>query len=147
MPQRVNDDTFDATISIDGVAEIIAKAQFADLATKKAVQRTLKKYAIKIERDAKRLAPVDTGRLRASIRHRVGNMSAEVLTDVEYAAFQEFGTGRRGSTSGVETPDWYKYGNTPGVKAQPYLRPAVEKNAKSLLRDLRTSIKTSWTSL
>lgn len=49
-----------------------------------------------VEREAKRRAPVDTGRLRASITTRIepGTRGpvAVVGTNVDYAAAQEFGT-------------------------------------------------------
>jgi HK97 gp10 family phage protein len=61
-----------------------------------AVQET----ATEVAGTAKELAPVDTGRLRSSIRQQLLNfgLSAEVSTDVEYAAFVEFGTARRAAT-------------------------------------------------
>lgn len=53
--------------------------------------------ALRVEREARKNAPVDTGRLRASITHRVypegtTKVVAEVGTNVAYAAAQEFGT-------------------------------------------------------
>lgn len=60
-----------------------------------AVERALIRGALLIERDAKILAPVDTGRLRASITHRLegnsGKPSIVVGTNVEYAKAVEFG--------------------------------------------------------
>ena len=57
----------------------------------------LQLLALRVEREAKKRAPVDTGRLRASITHRVypvgsTKLVAEVGTNVEYAAAQEYGT-------------------------------------------------------
>lgn len=55
--------------------------------------------ALKVEREARRRAPVDTGRLRNSITHRLRTTTgsnpqaiAEIGTGLEYAAAQEFGT-------------------------------------------------------
>lgn len=52
-------------------------------------------YGAAVEREAKRLCPVDTGRLRASITHALikKRKRVEVLvgTDVEYAKYVEFG--------------------------------------------------------
>lgn len=67
---------------------------------------------IAITMDAKRIVPVDTGKLRASIDYDVnspGDMVVEILvgTDVHYSVFVE--------------------------ATQPYLRPAVNNN-KSLIR-------------
>lgn len=56
-----------------------------------------RKTAISLEHRAKQNAPVDMGRLRASITHRIieiGNgVIARTGSNVKYAAFQEFGTG------------------------------------------------------
>ena len=54
---------------------------------------------------AKRLCPVDTGRLRNSISHAVDNNAAYIGTNVDYAVYVEMGT--------VKT------------RAQPYLKPAI----------------------
>ena len=58
----------------------------------------LRRAALAIEADAKALAPVDTGALRASISSsfagdgRGGAMTAEVGPTVEYGVYVEFGT-------------------------------------------------------
>lgn len=59
-----------------------------------------------VERHAKRLAPVDTGRLRASIIviPRAPSDKIVCVAGVDYAVYQEYGT--------------YK------MKAQPFMRPA-----------------------
>lgn len=64
------------------------------------VARELERRAVQVERRAKRMCPVDTGRLRASITHALEgkgagkNLSAIVGTNVDYAVFVEFGTSR-----------------------------------------------------
>lgn len=67
------------------------------------VARDLTVRAVKVESRAKRRVPVDTGRLRSSVRHMVGEdregLFADIGSDVEYAAYVEF--------------------------SQPWLRPAV----------------------
>lgn len=63
----------------------------------------LNKIAGDVADDARRSAPVKTGRLRGSIRVEEN----KVYADAEYAAFVELGTGRS--------------------SAQPYLRPALYK--------------------
>lgn len=58
---------------------------------------------------AKQLAPVDTGNLRNSITHRQLDGDTEIVgSAVEYAPYQELGTRK--------------------MKAQPYLRPAIENH-------------------
>lgn len=70
---------------------------------------TLLKAGVKVEGAAKRLCPVDTGRLRSSIAHELTTDARGLVcfvgTNVEYAIYQELGT---------------RY-----MAAQPYLRPAL----------------------
>lgn len=74
-----------------------------------AVAKELARRAIRVESAAKRLAPVDTGRLRSSITWRLERDSAGLMavvgTNVHYAPYQEFGTSR--------------------MPAHPFLRPAL----------------------
>lgn len=74
------------------------------------IPRALKAIGIFVEGEAKVRAPYDTGRLRDSMDHRVDEGAAKVIigTPVEYAPYVEFGTSK--------------------MKAQPYLRPALEGN-------------------
>lgn len=62
------------------------------------VARDLLKRAISVESTAKRLCPVDTGRLRSSITHAMQRdglgLRADIGTNVEYAVFVELGTSR-----------------------------------------------------
>jgi hypothetical protein len=73
------------------------------------VAKDLVKRALKCQATAKRLCPVDTGRLRSSIAWRLETdargLHAVVGTGVTYAAYVEFGT---------------RY-----MRARPYLRPAL----------------------
>lgn len=74
------------------------------------IQRALNKKAIKAVREAKKNAPVDTGRLRSSITFtELDNfIGVKVGSNVNYAPFQEFGT--------------------ENLPAQPFLRPALKKS-------------------
>lgn len=76
------------------------------------ISRELEKKAIKVVRNAKQNAPVDTGRLRSSITYNMVELpgqlpKAVVGTSVQYAPFQEFGT--------------------EDMPAQPFLRPALSR--------------------
>lgn len=63
----------------------------------------------KAESYAKKLCPVDTGRLRNSITHQQYDENTEVIgSNVEYAPYVELGTHKQ--------------------KAQPFLRPAAENH-------------------
>lgn len=73
------------------------------------IAKDLQRRALQVDRAAKRLCPVDTGRLRSSITNELGNdggLVAVIGTNVEYAPYVELGTR-----------------NAP---AQPFLLPALE---------------------
>lgn len=76
----------------------------------------LTKLCLRVERAAKRYAPVDTGRLRASIGHKLTADTTGLLgvvgTTVHYAGYVELGT---------------RY-----MRPRPYLRPALAKVASAL---------------
>ena len=64
----------------------------------------------KAESYAKKLCPVDTGRLRNSITHQQYDENTEIIgTNVEYAPYVELGTRRQ--------------------KEKPFLRPAAENHS------------------
>ena len=77
---------------------------------KNAIMKSLEEIGLKAEGDAKKLCPVDTGRLRNSITHRVegGEKAVYIGTNVEYGKYVELGTSKR--------------------KEHPFLRPAAQRN-------------------
>ena len=84
------------------------------------LQQNIEKAALLLERRAKQNCPVDTGKLRASISTEVGNLEAEVGTNVEYAPCVEFGTSKQ--------------------KAQPFMRPALDKAITQLNKDMAKTL-------
>lgn len=74
------------------------------------IGKELVKRALRVQRRAKQIAPVDTGRLRSSVEYEVGRDSrglvARIGTDVTYAVYLEFGTRR--------------------MAPRPFLRPALQ---------------------
>ena len=93
----------------------------------KQLKRAVAMLAREAERGAKLRAPVDTGRLRASIEAFDDDEGSGIKANVDYAAFAEFGTGQRGAhTDPGPLPPWYQHGPSPGMEAQPFMRPAVD---------------------
>lgn len=94
-----------------------------------AIARALEKCGLTAEGYAKKAVPVDTGRLRNDVTHKVSGNSAYIGTNVEYAAYVELGTGKY--TEGGRPDPWVyqdENGNwhrTHGVKPRPFLKPAV----------------------
>lgn len=87
-----------------------------------ALVKCVRSGVLDIEREAKRLVPVDTGRLRSSITHdvteKIGEVTGRVGTNVKYGPFVEYGAGQIGrrtaQAQGVYAPTWYKYGPKEG---------------------------------
>ena len=79
---------------------------------------------------------VDTGNLRNSVTHTTENDGHVVVigTSVEYAPYVELGTGKFAEGGkGRQTPWSYQdssgnWHTTQGMKARPYLRPALENH-------------------
>lgn len=90
---------------------------------KAALLRGLETCGLVAEGYAKKLAPVDTGNLRNSITHTVddGEPAAYIGTNVEYAPYQELGTIH--------------------MKAQPFLKPAVNDHKDEYRKILENSLK------
>lgn len=107
----------------------------------------LEKCGMTAEGYAKDLAPFDTGWLKNSIAHKVDDDGSSVYigTNVRYAAYQEFGTGKY-YPGGRPTPWAYQdvYGNwhwTAGNKAHPFLKPAVADHAQTYKNIIEEELK------
>ena len=87
------------------------------------LQGALTVAAFKVEADAKKGCPVDTGRLRASITSRVFKVFAivGVPVSVGYGKYIEYGTSK--------------------MKAQPFLYPALQKNLRFIKNILKKAVQ------
>ena len=66
-------------------------------AIEKAIKNGLEAIGLTAEGHAKKITPVDTGRLRNSISHATDDEAAYIGTNVEYAPYVELGArGRQG---------------------------------------------------
>lgn len=83
------------------------------------LDQAIRKSALRVERDAKILVPVDTGLLRSSITTSVQGNTAVVGTSIEYAAKVELGIGQR---------------------RQPYLTPALNMNRDIIKKDIQEGL-------
>lgn len=99
-----------------------------------------------VQRDARKLCPVDTGRLRSSIvpevRQQTGVVIGVVGSNVTYAAAMEFGTRPHWPPLDALEPWARRHGMSAflvaraiarrGIKGRRYLRGALEQNAKRI---------------
>lgn len=133
-----------------GISGLLAKVG-------QAVYDGVETAATVIQEAAQAICPVDTGFLRDSITvdvHRgiqsatSGGLVSSSLFTVEaivsphadYAAYVEFGTGRRGAASpgageGPYSEHW------PGMVAQPYMRPAYDENREHVADFIKESVQ------
>lgn len=97
-----------------------------------AIEQELAANALLIERSAKRLAPVDTGRLRNSISSTKEQfLTYSISAQTKYAAYVEFGTGNYFQP--LPEKEWNDLASQfrgRGIKKvnllpRPYLRPSV----------------------
>ncbi|MBP1935101.1 HK97-gp10 family putative phage morphogenesis protein [Ammoniphilus resinae] len=87
--------------------------------------QVIKKVALFVEGQSKANAPVKTGELRRRITHATETdekeSRARIGTNLEYAAAVEYGTSK--------------------MKAQPYLRPAIEHNLDQIKGIIHKELK------
>ena len=112
-----------------------------------------------IEDAAIQRCPVDTGALVSSISTSVtrgiqsatagGPISSSIFAvqgivapHEPYAAYVEYGTGRRGASSAGAGKGPYSE-NWPGMVAQPYMRPALDENRDAVVETVRESVKSA----
>jgi len=127
-------------MSIEVISHKIEVIQAKD----EAVAKALETIGRVVERYAKELCPTDTSRLKNSISHQVDDETVYVGTNVEYAPYVEFGTGKFAEGGGGRPTPWSyqddkgNWHTTNGMKPQPYLKPAIENHLdeyKQYLKD------------
>ena len=149
-----------ANVSIKGVDRLTQR--FNKIANIELTESVNKATQL-VHGQAKTLAPADTGQLRGSIHMKVKNtgkaIEGRVYTNVEYAAYVEFGTGIKGNGTypyqveglSLEYRDkgWAYFDEdkgewiyTKGQKAQPYMYPALKNNEKAIKQILKQGVHT-----
>ena len=104
-----------------------------------------------VEASAKKKAPKDSGALRRSIASKVeaegGDIQGIVYTALDYAPYVEYGTGLFAESDGRTDVPWVyqddegNWHSTKGQKPQPFLRPALNENRKTVAKILGGGIK------
>jgi HK97 gp10 family phage protein len=142
---------------ISGLAERMGEVGPAAV---RVTQRLVAATTEQVEHYATEYAPRKTGTLVGSIRSDIGNggMSGTVEATAKYAIFVELGTGLRGEFPSQEIvirpraakalrwvgPDgkvhFAKVVRSPGMKAKPFLRPALQRAIDELESSLGVAI-------
>jgi len=136
------------SIKVMGAKEIIKKLDDMTKKSENELKKTVEKAVLIVEKDAKKNTPALSNRLRSSITHsEVKDGTAQVGTNVKYAPYVEFGTGKFSSKgTGRQTP-WVYYSEelgrfvwTEGARPQPYLYPALASNYKRIEEMIKKTI-------
>lgn len=89
------------------------------------------------------LVHVDTGELKASggtsVEWKGHSVTGFVTYTAGHAAFNEFGTGRRGAASAGAGPYSYDH-NWPGMAAIPFMRPALDIGRQQTVDAIRAAL-------
>jgi HK97 gp10 family phage protein len=113
------------SVRVSGIPQLLRNIGRVQKNLADEVQRIVERAGINVQRMAKQNCPVDTGRLRSSIRiyHKDSGAQRQVRvgTDVYYAPYQEFGTSR--------------------MRAQPFLFPAWASERPRFLQAVRAVVK------
>ena len=139
----------DFDIKFEGLDKLIDKIE--DFDDVREMTSAMQDACNLVEGAAKDKAPKDTGALRRSITSKVevtGNaIEGIVFTPLEYAPYQEYGTGLFAENgNGRKTPWVYmddkgNYHYTRGQHPQPYMRPALEENKDKIINIIKGALK------
>ena len=137
---------------VEGLESLLQKLNTLGADVDEIVDKALYQGAQKIQGDAKRLIKAkgafDTGRLHGGISVEAIQNGYAIGTNVEYAPYVEYGTGPLGDpTVPHTTRKYWRYkdenGNwytSHGMKARPYLRPALNTNKKYVAKLVRSRL-------
>lgn len=128
-------------VNLTGIDSLQGAIKKLDEKLTKEVSNEINASSLKIQSDAKKLAPVDMGYLRNSIvlDGELGSLTYNVEARMPYAAYVEFGTGGKVSIpSGYEEYAALFKGTKKvvGMRAQPYLIPSFEMEKPKLIKRL-----------
>ena len=134
---------------LEGLERFLNKLEGLGKDVDGALKAGIDKTARRVKRDAKLLVPVAEiygGKLRGSIAYEVtqdgDRIEGLVFSPLDYAPYVEYGTGQLGAESPIENPPEglaYKT-NWAGMKAQPYLYPALKRNQDKAEKDVAAEL-------
>ncbi|WP_346877119.1 HK97-gp10 family putative phage morphogenesis protein [Clostridium sp. UBA5712] len=147
-------------MSINGVDSLMKKLNALGGNANKVLETSIAKQTKLVQGEAKDLCPVDSGdlqqRIYTDVKSQQSKVIGKVFTNVEYAAYVEFGTGKKGEESGgdkypgplsykedkwlVNIPDvgprWIE-----GQPAQPFMYPALKNNEELLKKNIASDLE------
>lgn len=132
------------SVTFIGLEEVLAKLD--SIGSQEQVEAALGQACALVERSAKEKAPKDTGALRRSITSRVESLQGIVYTPLEYAPYQEYGTGIFAEGGGRSDVPWKyqddkgEWHSTSGNRPKPFMRPALQENREKIVKTIKESL-------
>ncbi len=147
-------------MSINGLDSLMKKLNTLGGNANKVLETSIAKQTKLVQGEAKDLCPVDSGdlqqRIYTDVKSQQSKVIGKVFTNVEYAAYVEFGTGKKGEESGgdkypgplsykqdkwlVDIPDvgprWIE-----GQPAQPFMYPALKNNEELVKKNIASDLE------
>lgn len=117
------------TLNLDGMADVLGALDRYARAVPPRVSAVVERFTEIVAREAKGLAPVDTGDLRGTIRAVLSRIASEGVGEVH-----------AGGIDGVDYALWVEVG-TRFSPAQPYLVPALEAHRAAFVRAIREALR------
>lgn len=133
-------------IQFEGLEEVLGMIE--DVADVQWAEKGLQRAAALVARAAIEKAPKDTGELRRSITSKVEDLKGVVYTTLLYAPYIEYGTGlfAEGEGGGRQDVPWNyqddqgEWHSTSGMKARPYMNPALAESREEVIRLIREAL-------
>lgn len=142
-----------AKVNIRDLNRMSSKFRRLQTNLKREVAGDLSTAAINVDRGAKERAPVDEGRLRASIyfeKRRSNGLLWEVGAKVKYAPYMEFGTGRKVNLNQLRAagfPESFAAQfrgrgiKQVNIRPQPFLFPSVNEETPKLYKRIKKTLQ------
>jgi len=135
--------------SIEGMDNLQRAIRAMPETARQGAEKGMQRATLRVQRTARQKAPVDTGRLRASIarvvQQIVSGVRGIVGSVVKYAPFREFKTRphfvpRRFIGTWAQRHGFGDTGLFVSGRATPFLRPAFEENLQAAIGDIRKGV-------
>lgn len=119
----------DTTINVRGMRGFQRAMKESPRDLKNEIEKAMKKSVFKAEGEIKPITPVDTGRMRASIKHYLKPLEGEIFPTVDYAIYVHEGTKYMAARPFME--QGLKYAK-PTIEN--YFKDAIEKTLDKIAR-------------
>lgn len=135
------------SIEIEGLERLRDYFKSAPKRVKQELDRASKRSALRVQREARQQAPVDTGRLRSSIALKLLSFGAEIWPKAKYGLWVHEGTGVHARNGGGRTKPWvYKrsdgrFVRTIGTKANPFMERAAKLSEPLVRQEFEDAIE------